>query len=163
MIVQLPKASYAETAVAIAARRSCTLQWRIFMDALVVTLPKTVGDEQALHILAKTGDAIAAAHPLPKCESVEQLQAALNDALDTFDWGTTELRETPQALELTLVGYPLLESIDAQTGFAAVLEAAFDTWISAQSTQAGLAMRLAERGIGDYPPLVFRYQKLSGS
>ncbi|SRR5260221_4476076 len=147
------------SALAVAAKRSCAPQWRAFMEALGSALPEITGDEMALRILAKTGAAIAKAQPLSPCNSLKDLKAAINTGLEAMDWGQVDIRETERALEFVIVGYPHFEGVDARAAFAATLEALLDAWLSLQASRPGLSVRLAERGAGSYPPLVFRYER----
>ena len=151
------------TTLVVAARRSCTPQWRAFMGALATTLSEVAGDELALRILAGVGAAIAKQQPVPACNSLADLKAAMNATLSALDWGEVEIYEADKALEFVVVGYPLFDGVEAQTAFAAILEALLDGWLSAQASRPGLAMRLVERGSGVYPPLVFRYERINAA
>jgi hypothetical protein len=147
------------TTLVVAARRSCAPQWRAFMEALGSSMAETAGDELALRILAGIGARLAREQPVPACSSLAELQGAINGNLAILDWGQVELYEADRALELVVVGYPYFDGVEAQTAFAAILEALLDGWLRAQASRPGLAMRLVERGSGAYPPLVFRYER----
>ena len=149
------------TTLVVAAKRSCAPQWRAFMEALAASLSTVAGDELALRILAGVGASLAKQQPLPTCGSLTDLKTAMNAALDELDWGQIDVYEAERALELVVIGYPYFEGVEAQTAFAAVLEALLEGWLTAQGTRPGLAMRLVERGSGAYPPLVFRYERIS--
>lgn len=129
------------------------------MEALAPTLSRLAGDEQALQILAGVGAAIAKDRKMPACQSLEELKAAMNVQLQALDWGQVDAYEAERALEFVVVGYPFFEGVEAQTAFAAVLEALLEGWLTQQAVRPGLAMRLVERGDGSYPPLVFRYER----
>ena len=147
------------TTLVVAARRSCPPQWRTFMEALAPKLSRVAGDEQALQILAGVGAAIAKDRNIPACQSLDDLKAAMNAGLQALDWGQVDIYEAERALEFVVVGYPFFEGTEAQTAFAAVLEALLEGWVTQQAARSGLAMRLVERGNGAYPPLVFRYER----
>jgi hypothetical protein len=147
------------TTLFVAARRSCPPQWRVFMEALGASLSRLVGDELALRILAGVGDELAREQPVPACASLADLKAAMNAGLATLDWGQVDIYEADRALEFVVMGYPYFEGVEAQTAFAAILEALLDGWLRSQASRPGLAMRLVERGQGVYPPLVFRYER----
>ena len=153
------------TTLVVAARRSCTPQWRVFMDALAGTLARQLGDDQALQVLAGIGAAIAKEHPIPPCQSLSDLKAAMNSGLQVLDWGQVAIYEAERALEFVVVGYPFFDGVEAQTAFAAVLEAVLEGWLTQQAPRSELAtrlvVRLVERGGGSYPPLVFRYERVS--
>lgn len=129
------------------------------MEALAPTLSRLAGDEQALQILAGVGAAMAKDRKMPACQSLEELKAAMNVQLQALDWGQVDAYEAERALEFVVVGYPFFEGVEAQTAFAAVLEALLEGWLTQQAVRPGLAMRLVERGNGSYPPLVFRYER----
>ena len=143
----------------VAARRSCPPQWRVFMEALGSSLAQNAGDELGLRILAAVGGRLAKEQPVPACTSLGDLKAAMNAGLAVLDWGQVDVYEADKALEFVVVGYPLFEGVEAQTAFAAILEALLDGWLKAQASRPGLAMRLVERGGGAYPALVFRYER----
>jgi len=88
-----------------------------------------------------------------------ELKTAMNSGLAILDWGQVEVYEADKALEFVVMGYPYFDGVEAQTAFAAILEALLDGWLQAQASRPGLAMRLIERGPGVYPPLVFRYER----
>jgi hypothetical protein len=96
---------------------------------------------------------------VPACASLAELKTAMNASLAILDWGQVEVYEADRALEFVVMGYPYFEGIEAQTAFAAILEALLDGWLRTQASRPGLAMRLVERGQGVYPPLVFRYER----
>ena len=147
------------TTLGVAARRSCPPQWRAFMEALGASLVQQAGDELALRILAAVGGQLAKEQPVPACASLVELKAAMNSGLAILDWGQVEVYEADKALEFVVMGYPYFDGVEAQTAFAAILEALLDGWLQAQASRPGLAMRLIERGPGVYPPLVFRYER----
>ena len=145
--------------LAAAARRSSPAHWRIFMEALGTALSQVAGDEQALRVLAAVGATIAREQPVPVCNSLADLKAAMNGGLQTLDWGQVDIYEAEKALEFVVVGYPCFEGVEAQTAFAAILEALLEGWLAQQAARSRLSMRLVERGSGPYPPLVFRYER----
>ena len=129
------------------------------MEALATTLSRLAGDDKALQILAGVGAAIAKERSIPACQSLVDLKAAMNAGLQALDWGEIDVYEAERALEFVVVGYPLFEGVEAQTAFAAVLEALLESWLTQQAVRPGLVMRLVERGKSSYPPLVFRYER----
>ena len=129
------------------------------MEALGASLSQLAGDELALRILAGVGSTLAKEQPVPPCSSLTELKTAMNAALATLDWGQVEVYEADRALEFVVMGYPYFEGVEAQTTFAAILEALLDGWLRTQASRPGLAMRLVERGPGSYPPLIFRYER----
>ena len=124
-----------------------------------MALAQVAGDEQALRILAGAGSAIARENAIPSTSSLAELKTAMNAGLQALDWGQVDIYEAEKALEFVVVGYPYFEGVEAQPAFAAILEALLEGWLTQQSARPGLAMRLAERGGGSYPPLVFRYER----
>ncbi len=151
--------SFDPLTLAVAARRSSPAPLRILMEGLATALSQVAGDEQALRILAGAGSAIAREHPIPASNSLAELKAAMNAGLQALDWGQVDVYEAEKALEFVVVAYPSFEGVEAQTAFAAILEALLEGWLTQQAARPGLAMRLAERGSGAYPPLVFRYER----
>jgi hypothetical protein len=145
-----------------AADRSCHRQWRHFVEALAHVLPGTVGDETSLTIFGQVGRGIARAQPLAPCGSLPELQDAINGCLDAMDWGQAVLREDGRHLEITLVGYPHLRTLEGQAAFAATAEAVLEEWLTSQASRRDLSVRLKAAGPGTYPPLVFHYERADG-
>ncbi|KAF0099462.1 MAG: hypothetical protein FD144_3801 [Rhodospirillaceae bacterium] len=159
MAVRPANNSFDLLTLVVAARRSCPAPLRILMEGLATALSQVAGDEQALRILAGAGSAIARENAIPASNSLAELKAAMNAGLQALDWGQVDVYEAEKALEFVVVGYPLFDGTEAQTAFAAILEALLEGWLTQQAARPGLAMRLAERGSGAYPPLVFRYER----
>lgn len=159
MAVRPANISFDLLTLGVAARRSCPAPLRILMEGLATALSQVAGDEQALRILAGAGSAIARENAIPASNSLAELKAAMNAGLQALDWGQVDVYEAEKALEFVVVGYPLFDGTEAQTAFAAILEALLEGWLTQQAARPGLAMRLAERGSGAYPPLVFRYER----
>lgn len=159
MAVRPANNSFDLLTLGVAARRSCPAPLRILMEGLATALSQVAGDEQALRILAGAGSAIARENAIPASNSLAELKAAMNAGLQALDWGQVDVYEAEKALEFVVVGYPLFDGTEAQTAFAAILEALLEGWLTQQAARPGLAMRLAERGSGAYPPLVFRYER----
>lgn len=159
MAVRPANNSFDSLTLGVAARRSCPAPLRSLMEGLATALSQVAGDEQALRILAAAGSAIARENAIPASNSLAELKAAMNAGLQALDWGQADVYEAEKALEFVVVGYPFFEGVEAQTAFAAILEALLEGWLTQQAERPGLAMRLAERGSGDYPPLVFRYER----
>ena len=151
--------SFDPLTLAVAARRSSPAPLRILMEGLATALSQVAGDEQALRILAGAGSAIAREHAIPASNSLAELKAAMNAGLQALDWGQVDIYEAEKALEFVVVGYPCFDGVEAQTAFAAILEALLEGWLAQQAARSGLSMRLVERGSGPYPPLVFRYER----
>lgn len=159
MAVRPANNSFDQLTLGVAARRSCPAPLRSLMEGLATALSQVAGDEQALRILAGAGSAISREHAIPASNSLAELKAAMNAGLQALDWGQVDVHEAEKALEFVVVGYPCFDGVEAQTAFAAILEALLEGWLTQQAARPGLAMRLAERGSGAYPPLVFRYER----
>ena len=159
MAVRPANKSFESLTLGVAARRSCPAPLRSLMEGLTTALSQVAGDEQALRILAGAGSAISREHAIPASNSLAELKAAMNAGLQALDWGHVDIYEAEKALEFVVVGYPVFDGVEAQTAFAAILEALLEGWLTQQAERPGLAMRLAERGNGAYPPLVFRYER----
>lgn len=159
MAVRPANISFDAMTLGVAARRSCSPPLRMLMEGLAAAIPQVAGDEQALRILAGVGSAIARQQAIPVSNSLTDLKAAMNAGLQTLDWGQLDIYEAEKALEFVVIGYPCLEGVEAQTAFAAILEALLEGWLTQEGARPGLSMRLAERGSGPYPPLVFRYER----
>lgn len=159
MAVRPANNSFDGMTLTVAAKRSSPPPLRSLMEGLATALSQVAGDEQALRILAGVGSAIAKERAIPAYNSLADLKAAMNAGLQALDWGQLDIYEAEKALEFVVIGYPCFEGVEAQTAFAAILEALLEGWLTQEAARPGLSMRLAERGSGSYPPLVFRYER----
>lgn len=162
MNANVPSSSVSDLILTAAANRSCDRQWRPFIEALATALPAAVGDETSLAILDRIGRDIARSRPLPPCASLAELQSAVNKGMEVLDWGQAHLREEGRHLEIVVIGYPHLQTVDGQAVFAATLEAVLDEWLTSQASRRDLGVRLKASGGGVYPPLVYHYGRVDG-
>jgi hypothetical protein len=137
--------------------RSCSPQWRVFLSAFASEL--TVGAEPAevRGFLRQIGRRMADLMILPKAETVEALEAAMNDAWSRIEWGWVKLFPEDDAVSIVHGAYPNAFSDPSNDvwpdGAAAVMEGVYGQWMLAQGSPISRVRRVA----GHTDPLVFRH------
>jgi hypothetical protein len=118
------------------ARRGVAPQWRAFLRALVETLDTNLAPESRDSLLRAVGARLAGTAPLPPCDSLEDLSAAMNRALLGWDWGHVAVTAdgAASALYLTHRCAPAVGCEGDAEGawIGAVLEGLFTAWIAGQ-------------------------------
>lgn len=135
-----------ETVLAYYADRQVAPQWRGFLAALAVELFENVGPEPARGFLRQTGLRLAGDSPLPTSATLEDLQAAANQALAQMDWGMVSLRDIGTAVEIRHEAGPWRIREDRvgawPAAFAALLEGLYTGWMRGQGAGETLVARL---------------------
>ncbi len=131
------------------ARRGVSAQWRLFNAALLDCLEEAGRDET----LRRAGARMAAASPIPSCETLLLLEGRVNDALAAMDWGHAEffLDQGRRALVIRHLAAPLVPTKAAPDGgwIALVLEGLHQGWLAAQTQLAPAPrLRVTSREVG---------------
>jgi hypothetical protein len=143
-----------DPALAYLARREVSAQWRGFLRALVETLDANLDRTGRDGLLRAVGARLGAALPLGPVETLEGLEARMNEALAGLSWGYVALAvdEADRSLRLTHRMAPLVATAgDAAGGWIApVLLGLYATWLETQQGEAPAeaALTLAEAGPG---------------
>jgi hypothetical protein len=118
------------------ARRAAPPQWRGFLRALVETLDEHVDAEGRAALMHAIGVRMAAALPLPYCDTLSGLEGCINDALSAADWGYCRLALDTQSPRLVVThgaAPAVAAGADEEGAWAgAVLEGLYTTWFAAQ-------------------------------
>lgn len=118
------------------ARRAVAPQWRGFLRALLDTFDAHLDRAARDALLRSVGARLAAATPLPPCDSLVMLEARMNEALAAMDWGycTLAVAADGGALQVGHAAAPLAASAGDPGGewIGAVLEGLYAGWFAAQ-------------------------------
>jgi hypothetical protein len=121
----------------------CSPQWRAFLAALITELNSGAEGDEVRNFLRQVGKRLAAANPLPKVETLEELQAAMNRLWLAMDWGWVRLAAAPDGVRIVHGAYPdalgAAEKGDEDgepwpAAWAAVLEGVYTVWLKAQGS-----------------------------
>lgn len=140
------------------AARQVSAQWRAFAAALAGTFYDNVEADDADAFLRDVGGAMARALPLPKVETLEALETAMNARWAEIDWGWVRLREGQGDVRIIHGASPSAFAEDTAGNWARaavpVLQGVYRQWFEAQDGPAHLDVSL----IGERAePLVLRY------
>jgi len=129
------------------APRQCARQWQTFLTVFAAELSEQLSQDALRLLFYRTGTRYAAAHPLPDATSVADMQQAMADIWDAYDWGTVSLSEVEAALQITHVCSPLMAAFgeSAQAWTPAFLEGAYQQWF----TQLGSSELLRVKQVSD--------------
>lgn len=132
-------------------------KWRVFLSALVAEFDE-IDPAEAQSFLQGMGTRIARSMPLPACNSVVELEHAMNAAWASMGWGAAELREGERYLRISHGGYPTAGHGNDGAWLVPVLEGAYTEWLNAVG---GNTLLKARRVTGSVPaafaPLTFDY------
>ena len=118
-------------------------QWKAFLQNLANELVN-VGTDGELHALAqRAGARFAEAHPLPPCETLDDIGNAMREAWTAIDWGWVDLFEQEDHLQIVHHCSPLVAGFGEQHAGWAVgyLEGAYQHWFSAIDPDSALRVR----------------------
>ena len=153
----------APAALAYLARREVSAQWRGFLRALVETLDANLEKAGRDGLLRAVGEKLGASLPLGAVETLDGLEARMNDALATLSWGYVALSvdEADRSLRLTHRLAPLVATASDEAGgwIAPVLQGLYATWLGTQqggtpAAEGGPGLALVEAAPG---AIVFRF------
>lgn len=136
-------------------------QWRPFISSLMTELFSNFEVEEACGFLRQIGGRVAAETPLPKLGTLEELEAGANAALADMSWGYIRLALVGAEIEIVHRGHPELSPANAagpawRTGFAAILEGVYTTWLQMQGGRHDMRAR-AQTDAADPAAVVLRF------
>ena len=137
--------------------------WFDLLTIMVDGMVGNVGEQECRPFLQEMGRQIGSRYPLPVCETVGDLEDAINRQLGHFNWGVIEISLTGQAMILRHRGLPVARA-DNDTheqhrwcnAFSAILEGMYGLWFAA--LQDAPHLRLWRDHIYAFSDVQFRYQ-----
>jgi hypothetical protein len=137
--------------------RSCSSQWRVFLSAFALELHVGAEPAEVRGFLRQIGRRMADDMILPKTDTVEALEAAMNEAWGCIDWGWVKLFPEDDGVRIVHGAYPNAFSDPSHVvwpdGAAAVMEGVYGQWMLAQGSPVSTVLRVP----GHIDPLVFRH------
>ncbi|PVM78473.1 cellulose biosynthesis protein BcsD [Caulobacter radicis] len=123
-------------------RRRVSGQWAPFLAALADELAAVADKGAVKRFLCATGERMARRHALPKLETLDELEARLNEILDAMDWGWVQLAVAEDHILITHGACPnVLEDDDERAWpplMAELLAGAYGAWLAAQGSPGGV-------------------------
>jgi hypothetical protein len=118
------------------ARRGVAAQWRSFLRALVETLDEHLDAEGRASLMRAVGTRMAELMPLPRCDSLAELEGRINDALAMAEWGYAELTVHTGTRRMVIRHHaaPVIATGNDPDGrwLGAVLEGVYGAWLKNQ-------------------------------
>jgi len=109
--------------------RACSRQWRGFVQAMAEEFTEALPAPELSRLMARIGERFAAAHPLPACEDLGELQQACNTVWDAAEWGQATLTEHPAHVSIEHLAAPLPAMLDAGADWSSgFLEGVYRAW-----------------------------------
>ena len=130
-------------------QRQCALQWQGVLAALSQELSGQLGVAELRDLMRGTGARFASTHPVPACDSVADMQAAMCTIWRQLDWGWVELTEHDAALAIMHHCSPLHSALGevATPWWPAFLEGVYQEWFA--QLGAGELLRVTQSSEAD--------------
>ncbi|AFJ45641.1 cellulose biosynthesis protein BcsD [Shimwellia blattae] len=137
--------------------------WFDLLTIMVDGMIGNVGEQECQPFLQDMGCQLAARYPLPACETVGDLEDAINRLLAHFNWGTIEIDLAGQAMLLRHRGLPVARAQQDSheqhrwcNAFSVILEGMYGAWLA--TLRAAPHLRLHRDHIYGVSDIQFRYQ-----
>lgn len=111
----------------------CSRQWRGVLAALGAEFVSALPQQDLFMLMARVGMRFASAHPLSPSQTVEGLQASMNQVWTALDWGVVELRQTNAGMEVWHRFSPLIAAFGEERGpwVVGLLQGIYQQWLEA--------------------------------
>lgn len=120
------------TVVAALLEQHLSPQWRGLLRALAAEFEAQLDHDELRQLMFRIGERFATEHPLPACESTDDLAAALNARWASIQWGCVELADEGDALRILHYGAPLSAfGGEALAWTPAFLQGSYQAWLDA--------------------------------
>jgi hypothetical protein len=143
--------------VAVWSSRGSSHQWPSLVVALAAELSEGGRPEAARRFLRQVGRRMAFSTPLPKAETLQDMEDAINWAWAAHDWGWVRLFAHEEDVRIIHGGWPELSGTPGAEAWAdtaaAILEGVYAAWFEAQ----GSPLTLTEQVHGRVGALEFRH------
>lgn len=119
-------------------------QWKHFLAALAAEFSEQLPDLDLRAMMQRIGVRFATQLPLPRCDTVPQMQDAMSQLWASCDWGWVELHESADHLAIRHYCSPLRAAFGEQhlRWTPAFLEGVYQQWF--QSMGSGSTLRVQQ-------------------
>lgn len=161
--LHVPEQMNEQNALTYIARRGVAAQWRTFLRAMMETLEGHLDNPGREGMMRLVGGRMAALMPLPACATLAELEARINDALASVDWGYVQmsLDMNNRAMVLRHVAAPMVGTHADLNGtwIGSVLEGLYAGWLGSQpGAEPSVPVR---KWSPDGAALLLRYAKIA--
>lgn len=139
----------------------CSRQWRVFLVAFAAELFSNADQDSARGFMRQLGQRMASAMSLGQCESLRDVEHAMNQYWDDLDWGWCRLVDSERAIDIRHDAWPTPDDADRnwRASVVALLEGVYSAWLEAQGGDAQLVVRHVEGTVNVEGVLEFRYAR----
>lgn len=137
-----------ESILAYYEKTNGAVQWTGFNQAFAAELCAGLPSEEIRLLFFRIGTRVALASPVPRCNTLDELQMAFNERLQTIGWGFSTLQEQGEQLHISHACSPLAVAFGPTSGnewTASFFEGVYQAWFDAQGMPAGLRVRAEEQ------------------
>lgn len=129
-------------------RTACSPQWLAFNRALALELSAGLPPEESRRLFARIGERVAQQLPVARCNTLAELERAVNARWEAIGWGFGRLEEGAETLSITHDCSPLAAAFGAEAAgwTSGFLEGAYQAWFRAQGSPAGLRVQAMTQG-----------------
>ncbi|ASK33680.1 hypothetical protein CEK62_04385 [Alcanivorax sp. N3-2A] len=113
--------------------RQCSSQWRLFLQMLLKELSDKAGSDESLDFLRQVGTRMAESLPMREQDTLQGLEAAINQHWRAMDWGWCALLAEADRIRIVHGAWPRVSHGPAwPLAIASTLEGAYDFWLKRQ-------------------------------
>ncbi len=117
-------------------------QWAGFLGVLSDEFQAQLTSEELRALLVRLGVRFAQVFELPVCNSLEEIEAAVNKYWSQFQWGYTVFSDVGRQLQIAHYACPLPAAMQIDADLAGgFLEGAYVTWLRAAGSPTELLLR----------------------
>ncbi len=118
-------------------------QWKQFLRALAAEFSDQLAEADLRGMMQRVGGRLAAQLPLPRCDTLAQMQHAMSDVWQGCDWGWVELHETADHLAIRHFCSPLRAAFGDQhlRWTPAFLEGVYQQWFHSMGSGSTLRVQ----------------------
>ena len=126
--------------------RQCSTQWRSFLGVLAEEFEGQLGVPELRELMRRIGERFARTAVLGACETVRDLEAAINSVWAARDWGWVQVFDGDDYLAIRHYCSPLRTAFgEASASWASgYLEGVYQQWFNALGVNASLQLRVRE-------------------
>lgn len=117
-------------------------QWAGFLGVLSDELQSQLSEGEYRALLVRLGGRFAQAYELPPCESLQEIENAVNKIWSQFQWGYAVLSDYGRQLHISHHACPLPAALQVDASLASgFMEGAYAAWLLAAGSPDELELR----------------------
>jgi hypothetical protein len=126
--------------------RQCSSQWRGFLGVLAEEFEGQLGVPELRELMRRIGERFARRAALRACDTLQDLELAINAIWAAQDWGWVQVLDGADYLAIRHYCSPLRAAFGAESASwaSAYLEGVYQQWFNALGVNASLQLRVRE-------------------